>query len=183
MGVRDGTGWVPFRQPRLDEAEVYDVLDNERRRRALLHLRRRAGETDLGDLADAVARLETPERPVPSDCRESVYNALHQTHLPKLEGLDVVDYDRETKTVRLQHSAQVLDRHLDWGGSTVSWAECYQLLGVGSLLAVLFVELDLLFLSAVETLPAVTAALLALAGVGLYQLWSRRWLYLRSLGF
>jgi hypothetical protein len=86
----------------LEEGEIHDVLRNERRRLALDRLRESDSRSmSLGRLSEAVASLETGEAPAPGAKRQSVYVSLHQTHLPKLEDLGVVDYDAETKQVRL----------------------------------------------------------------------------------
>jgi hypothetical protein len=85
----------------IDENEVYDVLRNERRREVLRRLAAADGTSTIGDLADGIAAAEADESPPPSDVRQSVYVSLHQTHLPKLDNLDVVRYDRDDRGVEL----------------------------------------------------------------------------------
>jgi hypothetical protein len=84
----------------LDETEIHDVLSNERRRRVLVHLHERAPQ-ELSVLAEEIAAEETEQRPPPRNKRNSVYITLHQTHLPKLDDLGIVEYDDRKKTVAL----------------------------------------------------------------------------------
>lgn len=76
----------------LPESVVYEILANPRRRATIRHLTTTAsGRTvSLRDLATAIAAAETGQSPPPRASRESVYNSLHQTHLPKLDELGVV---------------------------------------------------------------------------------------------
>jgi hypothetical protein len=168
---------------RLSEAEIYDLLQNDRRRRTLLCLRERAGAVSLRALSEFVAGLETGERPPPEDCRESVYNSLHQTHLPKLVDLDVVAYDEESNRVTLTTNAREVDRFLRVRGSWgLSAGEGYQLLAVTSLLTALLAELDAPVLGSLDTLLVLTVALGTFGVVAALQAWRRRWIYLRSFG-
>lgn len=88
-------------QHSLDRTEIYDVLSNERRL-AILDLLREEPEWQLSDLAEEIAARETDERPPPRNKRQSVYVTLDQTHLPKLDDLDIVDYDAHRKAVSLR---------------------------------------------------------------------------------
>jgi len=102
-------------EPTFDENEVYDILRNERRRNVLRHLQSEGGDATvtIGDLADAIATAETGESPPPSDTRQSVYVSLHQTHLPKLDNLGVVEYDRDDRTVELRPAAEEVLGYLE----------------------------------------------------------------------
>ncbi|ELZ99324.1 DUF7344 domain-containing protein [Haloferax sulfurifontis] len=96
----------------LDEADIHDVLRNERRRLALERLRDAAGPESVGDLAEYIAVAESGESPPPKNVRQSVYISLHQTHLPKLDSLRIVAYDSRGKTVSLGSAAAELDHFL-----------------------------------------------------------------------
>jgi hypothetical protein len=110
-------------EKQFDENEVYDILRNERRRNVLRLLTDRGDGTTIGDLADRIAEQESGESPPPGDTRQSVYVSLHQTHLPKLANLGVVDYDREERTVELQPVADEVVARLNAGtGSGTSEA-------------------------------------------------------------
>lgn len=79
--------------------QIFEALSNSRRRaivRALVE--DYDGESTTSDLAEHVAVLETPvEVCTPSDLnsrtRKSVYVAVYQDHLPKLDSLGIVDND------------------------------------------------------------------------------------------
>jgi len=119
---------------RLDETERHEVLSNERRRRVLELLHDRTPR-ELSVLAEEVAAAETDQRPPPRNKRNSVYITLHQTHLPKLDGLDIVEYDDREKVVTLGPRADQILGEADDGdatGETVPWTGVYAVLvGLG----------------------------------------------------
>ena len=129
-GVHSGSHDGP-----LETAEIHDVLRNDRRRHVLERLQETDGPLALGDLAEHIAAVETGETPAPRNVRQSVYVSLHQTHLPKLDELDIVSYERTGKQVRLADHAAEVTVHLEvvpkYG---LSWGEYYLGLGVLGLL-------------------------------------------------
>lgn len=174
-----------FRTHTIPEADIYDVLANDRRRAALRTLTDAAadGSIPLSDLADAVAERETGESPPPTGARESVYNSLHQTHLPKLESLDVVRYDRDARTVYLRDRARDVDRYMEVVTALgVSWSEVYRTLGVASLTIVTASLADVAPVAAIDPLLWASGSLLAFAVAIASQLWSNRWQVRRVLG-
>jgi hypothetical protein len=98
MAIARGTGAI-------GESEVYDLLRNERRRRALKHLDRSLGSMSLRKLAKRIASEETGESPSPKNVKRSVDNSLHQTHLPKLARREIVHYDENRNVVSLGDGA------------------------------------------------------------------------------
>jgi hypothetical protein len=130
-------------ETRFDENEVYDILRNERRRHVLRYLVDDGDASTIADIADHIAEIESGESPPPSDTRQSVYVSLHQTHLPKLDGLGVVEYDREERTVRLLEGADEVLRRLegptDADATPLAWVFGVAVVGfvvaVGALLA------------------------------------------------
>ena len=74
----------------LESSQIHDILRNDRRRLAIKCLRENEGTLSVRDLSEDVASRETGERPAPRDKRRSVYVSLHQTHLPKLDDLEIV---------------------------------------------------------------------------------------------
>jgi len=167
-----------YRTHTIPEAEIYDVLANDRRRAALRALTVSAGDGSitLADLADAVAERETGESPPPTAARESVYNSLHQTHLPKLEALDVVRYDRDARTVYLQDRARDVGRYMEVVTALgVSWSEVYRTLGVVALATVTASLAAVSPVDAVDPLLWASGFLVAFAVAIACQLWSNRW--------
>lgn len=166
----------------LAETKIHDILRNQRRRRVLDHMRETVGTMTLRELAEHIAEIESGQSPPPSSVRESVYNSLHQTHLPKLDVEGVVEYDKNRKTVSLDSHAREVDVYMEvvtpYG---IPWADYYRTVAMLSLLAVLGVELGLPVL---ESIPGVLVVSFFLAVVTVstaYQLWTRRWLYLKNL--
>ncbi|MFC4249265.1 hypothetical protein ACFOZ7_20425 [Natribaculum luteum] len=172
-----------FRTNVLPEGEIYDVLANSRRRETLRYLTdSSAGSITLRELSVAIAADETGQSPPPKRVRESVYNSLHQTHLPKLDELGVVTYNRDSRTVTLRERAREVDRYMEvltrYG---VTWSELYRSLGVVSLLVVVAALLEVPFVSAVDPLLWTSGFLALFAGVIASQLWSNRWYVLQAL--
>ena len=166
----------------LTEMDAYEVLHNDRRRRVIELLADRVYAVELGDLAEALAGGEADERPPPDRVRESVYNSLHQTHLPKMEALGVVSYDREEKTVALQPAVRQLRQYRGATGPLgASWAGWYRGLALVGFWAVLIVSLESSLLATVDPLPVTVVFLTALTLSTCYQVWTHRRLYLHLL--
>ena len=86
----------------VDEVDIHHILSSKRRYESLrILIDEDGGTVRVRDLADRVAEIESDESPPPSNKRKSVYVSLHQTHLPKLEKLDVINYDENTKEVEI----------------------------------------------------------------------------------
>ncbi|MFW5919677.1 MAG: DUF7344 domain-containing protein [Halanaeroarchaeum sp.] len=175
MAITDRYGGLP-------ETEIHDLLRNERRRQTLRHLQDTVGTTTLRDLAVRIAEEETGESPPPRNIRNSVYNSLHQTHLPKLDSRGIVEYESDRKTIRLTEEARAVDVYMKvvtpYG---ITWSEYYSMLGTLSLFVVLAALIGVPVLSAIDSVLLVSV-FLAVFGVSLgYQLWRNRWMYLNAL--
>ena len=96
----------------LDKTEIHDVLSNNRRCLVIEKLSS-GGPTTLRELANEIAAIETDEHPPPRSARQSVYVTLHQSHLPKLDRLDIVEYDDTSKRVELGRRADELRVYLE----------------------------------------------------------------------
>ncbi|QAU14408.1 hypothetical protein EKH57_13515 [Halorubrum sp. BOL3-1] len=171
-----------LRRDRIDRREIYDVLRNDRRRLALEYLKERLRPVEVGELSDHIAEREVGESPPPQDCRQSVYNTLSQTHLPKLEDLGFVDFDRDEKTVTLRETAREVDVYMNIVTPLgITWGTYYRSLGVLGLIAVVAADTDIAFFAGVESLPFATAFLFAFVISISYQLWTLRWFYLQKV--
>ena len=166
----------------LPETEIHDLLRNERRRQVIKYMQRTIGSATLRELAEAIAETETGESPPPRNIRDSVYNSLHQTHLPKLDRRGVIDYDSDRKTVALQEDARSVRVYMEvvtaYG---ITWDEFYRLLGTISLVVVLAALVDLPLISAVDPILWTSLFLFAFTVSMGYQLWRQRWRYLNAL--
>ncbi|AUX10380.1 hypothetical protein AArcSl_2765 [Halalkaliarchaeum desulfuricum] len=166
----------------MPETQIHDLLRNERRQQVIKHMQRTVGSTTLRELAVAIAEQETGESPPPKNIRDSVYNSLHQTHLPKLDRRGVIEYDSDRKTVTLEEDAKSVRIYMevvtDYG---VTWDEVYRMLGTLSLFVVLAAHIDVPLVSAVDPVLWTSLFLFVFAVVMGYQLWSQRWIYLNAL--
>ncbi|WP_340100075.1 DUF7344 domain-containing protein [Salinibaculum salinum] len=175
MGIQQTDG-------RIEPEVVHDVLRNDRRRRVIQYLKQRLEPVSLRELSERVAELETSKSPPPRNIRQSVYNSLHQTHLPKLDEIGIIEYNRDRKTVELRERARDVDVYMEvitrFG---ISWSTYYRSLGVFSLIAVVLAETDIAAFAGIESLLVATAFLFVFAASTAYQFWTRRWFYLRAL--
>jgi hypothetical protein len=173
---------ITNRYGEIPETEIHDLLRNERRRQVIKHLQDTVGATTLRDLAEAIAEYETGESPAPRNIRDSVYNSLHQTHLPKLDRRGIVEYDADRKTIRLTEDARSVDVYMEvvtpYG---ITWDEYYSMLGLLSLFVIFAALVGVPVVSMVEPLLWVSLFLLAFAASLGYQLWTDRWVVLNAL--
>lgn len=168
----------------LGEEQIHDVLSNERRRHTLEVLKRERSSVDLRTLAERIAEAETGESPAPKSVRHSIYNSLHQTHLPKLDELGIVDYDKNRKTIGLREEAKTVDLYMEvltpYG---ITWSTYYRSLSVLVLITVIADDVDALFLPGDYPVLIASIGLVLIALSTAYQLWSNEWIQIRgSLG-
>jgi hypothetical protein len=124
-------------EDRLDETVVYEILSSERRRHTIDYLRASDKDVEVNDIAEYIAEKETGESPPPKDSRKTVYVSLHQTHLPKMDDLDIVNYDTDTKNVTLSDSFRDVAVYMEVvPGTEISWSEYYLAVGVVGLATV-----------------------------------------------
>jgi hypothetical protein len=118
--------------PVIAPETVFEVLSNERRRYVLHHLKAEDERVTVRDLSEQVAAWEndidiaavTPKE------RKRVYTALHQTHLPKMAEVGVIDYDRDRGTLALTESVDAFDIYLEIVPERdLSWGELSLALG------------------------------------------------------
>lgn len=82
----------------LDQDDVFHILQNERRRNVLRYLENADGDDviEMRDMAVQIAAWEndTTVQQLHSDQRQRVYIALYQSHLPKLDKLGLINYNK-----------------------------------------------------------------------------------------
>ena len=103
--MKSPTASPPETRRELESVEIHEVLSNERRQMVIKILQNSEKELTIRELSEQIAELETGENPAPRNIRQSAYVSLIQTHLPKLEELDVIEYDDTSKTAQLSASA------------------------------------------------------------------------------
>jgi hypothetical protein len=166
----------------IDPEEIHDVLRNDRRRLTLQYLKQCLEPVEVRELSEHVAELEVGESPPPRNIRQSVYNALNQTHLPKLDDAGLVEFDTDRKVVSLCEAAREVDVYMNVDTPLgISWDVYYRSLGVIALITILAADTNFTFFAGVESLVFATVFLFVFAISTLYQMWSMRWLYLRWL--
>jgi hypothetical protein len=130
--VLDGTTGPEDTGSRLARSEIFDILQNERRRLVLRYLQRNDTDVELGDLATQVAarEYETSVEAVSAEQRKRVYTTLQQTHLPKMDSVGIVAFDRDRGVVAPTEHTQALSVYLEIvPGNELAWREYYLLLG------------------------------------------------------
>lgn len=116
MSLRDHVPGVPGRADGvpLTREQVFSLLSNRRRRYVLYSLDREDGITTVGDLATRIGawEAEVPPEEVDSNRRKVVYNALKQSHLPRLAERDLIEYHREERRVEVTRCGSLLTDYL-----------------------------------------------------------------------
>lgn len=115
----------------LSYDESFDLLSNHRRRYVLHYLQRNGEQATLGDLADRIAAWENEigVEEVSYDERKRVYTSLQQVHLPRMDELEVVEFDDREGVVETGPAAEDLDVYLEVvQGRDVPWSVFYLVL-------------------------------------------------------
>ena len=160
----------------LEAAEIHDVLRNDRRRLALRCLQDASPNgLSVSQLSEAVASLETGEDPAPRDKRQSVYVSLHQTHLPKLDRLDIVTYNSDGQFVALADRAKEVTVYMEvvpeYG---LSWGEYYFGLGLLGGLTTVAALVGVPGLSRIDIAVVALGFFAFLMGSAAYQVYSQQ---------
>ena len=120
----------------LDPEVVFETLSNRRRRYALHALLQSEEEVRLRDLSRQVAAWENekPVETVTSRERRRTYNALQQSHLPKMDDVGVVVYNRARGIVEKTERMDRLRIYLEFvPENDIPWSTYYLLLGAFSI--------------------------------------------------
>ena len=116
----------------LTTETIFETLSNRRRRFALHYLGQVGEPVTVRELSEQIAAWENgiETEAVTPKLRKRVYTALHQTHLPKMHRLGVVDFDSDRGRVALTESIEEFDIYLDVvGEDDIPWSEFYLALG------------------------------------------------------
>lgn len=122
----------------LSQDVVYDILSSPRRRYVLYYLRTVDEPVEITELAKQVAAWEndTAVEDVTDQQHKRVYVSLYQTHIPRLESTQIVDYDKDTGKVALTVGETDIDDYLDHSEDQIPWQLIYLSLAVASALLV-----------------------------------------------
>lgn len=107
---------------------VFGALKNARRRRVLRYLNEQNDRVVLSDLAEHIAAIENDTTPEALDSkqRKRVYVGLYQAHLPKLDSMGVLTFDRQSGLIERTPAASQLEKYLDYDDSNTRFWERYQ---------------------------------------------------------
>lgn len=123
----------------LSKGEIFEVLQNKRRRYVLQYLRRHGGPVEIGELATQVAawEYETTCDGISKKQRKRVYTTLQQTHLPRMDKVGIVVYNSDDGTINTTPQTDDLTVYLEIvPGGEFPWREYYLSLGAVSLAVV-----------------------------------------------
>lgn len=122
----------------LSKDELFRILSSSRRRYIIFFLHEEGESVSLNELATRIAAEENdrPVEEVTDSERQRVYISLYQTHLPKLEEADIIEYDEDERMVTL--SPETIQRGFFWTVSTDTrrWYRYYAGLAVIAWLAI-----------------------------------------------
>lgn len=131
----------------------------------MVHALEQANETmEIGDIAERVAAWEydVEESELSYDERKRVYTALQQTHLPKMDDVGIVEYDKHRGTIEPQPGLEEVDVYMDVvRGRELPWSHYYLGLAGIALAVVVAVVADvwpLVLLPDVGWMAAITVA-------------------------
>jgi hypothetical protein len=126
---RVGQIGIDNRSRELAYDDIFDILSNDRRRCIVHYLKKHDDRrVDLRELVDYVAAWETdtPIDKLDGDKRKSVYAAIRQTHLPKMEETGIVEYEHMRGEVELTDCAREVELYLEYvPGDEIVWSELY----------------------------------------------------------
>jgi hypothetical protein len=113
--------------PPLPLDAVFETLKNERRRITLEYLHEHDQPVEMGELAEHVAIEENDIDPqsLTSTERKRAYVGLYQCHLPKMDELGVVEFERSRGRIALGPNADQLDPYLAAPEDDRRWASHY----------------------------------------------------------
>ncbi|MFW6435205.1 MAG: DUF7344 domain-containing protein [Halovenus sp.] len=114
---------------------IFEVLKNERRRRVIEYLRANDGPVELGAVAEHIAALENDkdESAITYAERKRVYVGLYQCHLPKMDDMGVIDFNRARGRIELTDQTHYLDPYLEGPVSHRPWHRYYGAVVLGGL--------------------------------------------------
>jgi hypothetical protein len=109
----------------LSKSEIFGVLQNDRRR-CVLEILHNKGKQSIRSLSNEIACLESGDEEPKSSFRKSIYVSLLQTHIPKMESLKLITYNREEDNVELLPASHDFDIYVETvKKGDISWSQFY----------------------------------------------------------
>jgi len=150
--------------------DLFKTLSNRRRRYVLHYLKQHAGTgaVPIRTLSEHIAGWENgvDVATVNSKQRKRIYTALHQTHLPQMNRLGIIEYDANRGTVTMADSLERFDIYFELTrADDLPWSRVY--LGVGGVASALMIGVWLSVWPFTAVSPVVYASLFAVLFVAL----------------
>lgn len=114
----------------LDLDNVFGILKNQRRQRILRYLSTHDGEVTIGTLSEHIAALEHDTTPDELTWRERkrVYIGLLQCHLPKLDDVNAIKFNKARGIIERGPTASQFEPYLAFEPQkTTAWFRYYLL--------------------------------------------------------
>jgi hypothetical protein len=94
---------------------IFEILRNRRRQFVLEYLREQEGTVTIGELAEHIAAIEndTTVRQLNAQQRKRVYIGLYQCHLPKMDDVDVIEFNQSRGRITPAEHIEPLYEYLD----------------------------------------------------------------------
>jgi hypothetical protein len=115
-------------QPDISRDTVYKMLANRRRRYTIHYLKEQGGSVPLGLLAEQVGAWEQDTHPdeLSSSERKTVYTALQQRHLPKMDDAGMLEFDKRAGVIEPTESLEDIDIYAEIvEGGEFPWSQYY----------------------------------------------------------
>lgn len=95
--------------------QVFEILRNQRRRHVIRLLKEVDGQVTMGELSERIAAIENDKSvsEISSSERKRVYVGLYQCHLPKMDGMDVVDFNKPRGIIEPGSNVQLVEQYLE----------------------------------------------------------------------
>jgi hypothetical protein len=108
--TEQGAQTPPEEPTELSVDIIFEVLKNERRRRVIEYLRTNDEPADLGAVAEYIAALENDkdEKLITYAERKRVYVGLYQCHLPKMDDMGVIKFNRARGRIEMTDQTEEL---------------------------------------------------------------------------
>lgn len=126
-------------QLQLSKSDIFGVLQNDRRR-CVLEILRSKGRQSIRSLSEEIAHIESQAKEPKSSVRKSIYVSLLQTHIPKMESLGIVAYNREQDVVELLPASRDFDIYMETvEKGDIPWSQFYLGLSIFAVISSLII--------------------------------------------
>lgn len=109
----------------LSKSDIFEILHNNRRRYTLeiLHTE---GKQSISSLSEKIAFLEAESNESKTGGRKNVYDSLLNNHIPKMENLHIISYNREQGAVELLPASKYFNTYIETvKKDNISWSQFF----------------------------------------------------------